>query len=233
MSESRMSRRTAVKTLAAVGLGGLVEAPSTAAAPGGPPHGRWWQDPPDLIMIIRHGEKPTGTGAPYGITAAGVQDSESLTTTGWARAGALVELFAPAVGHVRRGLARPTALFASNQTGPAGGSAREVETISFVAAQLGVAINSDYGVGDESQLVAVLAKTRGPILVCWEHDHIPTIADDLGTVTPAVPQTWPSSRFDVVWVFVRAPSGRSSSPSYRFYQVPELLLPGDLATTIT
>jgi hypothetical protein len=196
-----------------VGLGGLLEAPGVTAAPAG--KDRWSRGAGDLIMIIRHGEKPTGTGAPYGITAAGVQDSESLTTTGWARAGALVELFCPAVGHVRPGLARPAEVFASNETGPAGGSARELETIGFVAEQLGVRINSDYGVGDESELVSALATTPGPILVCWEHDHIPAIADDLGTVTPAVPQTWPSTRFD-----------------YRFYQVPELLLPGDLDTPI-
>ncbi len=184
-------------------------------------------------MIIRHGEKPNGTGAPFGVTASGVQDSESLTTTGWARAGALVELFAPAVGHVHRALARPAVVFASDQTGPAGGSARELETISLVAARLGVTPNTDYGVGNEQQLVSALTNTPAPILVCWDHDYIPVIAGDLGTVRPAVPQTWPSDRFDVVWVFVRRPGQRSGSPRYDFYQVPELLLPGDRDAPIT
>jgi hypothetical protein len=184
-------------------------------------------------MIIRHGEKPTGAAAPFGVTAAGVQDSDSLTTTGWARAGALVELFAPAAGRVRRGLARPAVVFASNRTGPAGGSARELETISLLAAQLELTPNSDFGVGDEQQLVSALANTPGPMVVCWDHDHIPAIADDLGKVSPAVPLAWPDDRFDVVWVFVRRPGRQSSSPRYDFYQVPELLLPGDLDTPIT
>jgi hypothetical protein len=34
-------------------------------------------------MIIRHAEKPTGTGAPYGVTDAGEQDPESLIVDGW------------------------------------------------------------------------------------------------------------------------------------------------------
>jgi hypothetical protein len=230
MSETKISRRTAVKALAAVGVGGMFDVSSAAAAPSG--YSRWHRAD-DLIMIIRHGEKPTGTGAPYGVTAEGVQDSESLTTTGWARAGALVELFAPAVGPVRRGLVRPAAVFASNLTGPAGGSAREQETVSLVVTQLGVQLNTDYGVGDEQQLVAGLAgATSRPALICWEHDHIATIANDLGNVSPAVPQTWPDDRFDVVWVFVKI-GAQGGTPSYRFYQVPELLLPGDSDTPIS
>jgi hypothetical protein len=230
MSEHRISRRTAVKTAAAAGVARLIGSSSAAADPGRWQPGGWNRD---IIQVIRHGEKPTGTGAPYGITAAGVQDSESLTTTGWGRAGALVELFAPASGHVRRGLVRPTSLFASNQSGPDGGSAREQETISFVAAQTGLTINLDYGVGDETQLVTALQATSGPILVCWEHNNIPAIANALGNVTPAVPQAWPSSRFDVVWVFLPYQTRGSSTPSYHFYQVPELLMPGDLKTPIT
>jgi hypothetical protein len=105
-----------------------------------------------------------------------------------------------------------------------------VETISLVAEKLGVTINNDYGLGEEPQLVSALTSTAGPILVCWEHDHIPTLADDLWSVTLTAPQTWPSDRFDVVWVFVRR-SGRESN--YRVYQVPELLLPGDLDSPIS
>ena len=119
-------------------------------------------------------------------------------------------------------------MFASNQSGPAGGSAREVETVSFVSQELGLTTNADYGVGDESALVSAMPGSTGPILICWEHDHIPTIADDLGTVTPAVPQSWPSDRFDLVWVFVPARPGQ-----YRFFQVPQLLLPGDSSAPIT
>ncbi|HEX4110012.1 MAG TPA: hypothetical protein VHX88_17890 [Solirubrobacteraceae bacterium] len=133
---------------------------------------------------------------------------------------------------MRPGLLRPASLFASNETGPAGGSAREIETISFLAARTGLTINTDFGVGDEPQLVAALPSAGSPILICREHDHIPTIADALGSVSPAVPQTWPDDRFDVVWVFVRTQS-RGTTPSYRFSQVPELLMPGDANAPIS
>jgi len=32
---------------------------------------------PAVLMVIRHAEKPTGSGAPYGITSDGTQNSHS------------------------------------------------------------------------------------------------------------------------------------------------------------
>jgi hypothetical protein len=186
--------------------------------------------PAEVIMIIRHGEKPLGPGPPDGVTMDGVPDPESLTPVGWARAGALVPLFAPPAGPTGRGLARPTAVFASNRSGPAGGSAREEETVIILAARLGVELNTDYGAGEEDRLVGALALCPGPALVCWKHDLIPAIANGLGDVSPAVPRAWPEDRFDLVWVFVRTHEGVRGArpgPRYAFYQVPELLLPGD------
>ena len=58
-----------------------------------------------LVMVIRHGEKPAGSTP--GIDAQGNPDSSSLTETGWNRARRLVDLFDPADGHLRAGLARP------------------------------------------------------------------------------------------------------------------------------
>jgi hypothetical protein len=185
----------------------------------------------DVVMIIRHGEKPRGTGPPYGVTADGVPDRGSLTVVGWARAGALVDLFAPPVGPLRPGLFRPASVFASNLTGPGGGSAREEQTVRFLAARLVVRLNTDYGVGEEEQLLAALASTRGPSLICWAHDDIPTIADRLGEISPPPPPTWPDDRFDVVWVFVKTRGEQGAQP-YRFYQVVELVLPGDRETPI-
>ncbi|HTS46866.1 MAG TPA: hypothetical protein VMH05_02920 [Bryobacteraceae bacterium] len=42
------------------------------------------------------------------------------------------------------------------------------------------------------------------------------------------PQTWPSARFDVVWVFDINPA----TNTYTFNQLPQLLLQGDLPTPI-
>ena len=48
---------------------------------------------PAVILLIRHAEKPDGSGKPYGITIDGERSNGSLTVRGWNRAGALVELF--------------------------------------------------------------------------------------------------------------------------------------------
>lgn len=182
----------------------------------------------DVIMVIRHGEKPTKSDR--GVTVEGIPNKKSLTITGWVRSGALVELFAPASGSVRAGLFRPRALFASNRSGPGGGSDREQETLQFLAWRLGVEVNVEHGVGEESQLMRAVTASVAPVLICWKHDYLAALAECLGEVSPAVPSAWPEERYDVVWVFTK-PAAPSSS-GYRFSQIPELVMPGDLPTPI-
>ena len=85
------------------------------------------------IMIIRHGEKPEGAQPPYGVTADGTQDAESLLVAGWTRAGALAVLFAPSRGPSQRpGLERPQYLFAAgDETGTK--SKRPIETLKAIS----------------------------------------------------------------------------------------------------
>ncbi len=64
--------------------------------------------------------------------------------------------------------------------------------------------------------------TPGAPLGSWQHRLIPSIARYLGSVHPAVPKKWPEERYDLVWVFTRRGDG-----SWRFRQVPQLLLAGD------
>src|SRR4051794_22403434 len=66
--------------------------------------------PPTLVMIIRHGEKPDGSSP--GVDPTGKRDDKSLTAVGWTRAHHLVDLLAPPQGPPRRGLAKPTAIYA-------------------------------------------------------------------------------------------------------------------------
>lgn len=66
--------------------------------------------PPEIIYIIRHGEKPAdpplaGPGQsppaperPFGVDEQGNQNLHSLLPRGWQRSGALTVLFDPAVG---------------------------------------------------------------------------------------------------------------------------------------
>ena len=67
----------------------------------------------------------------------------------------------------------------------------------------------------------------GVVLIGWEHKHIPLIANAiLGNAT--APQQWPGERFDMVWVF----DFDAGNGTWRFSQVPELLMPGDSAEPI-
>lgn len=179
-----------------------------------------------VIMIIRHGEKPDEDVSPLpGVNVNGVEDDASLTKVGWDRANALVNVFDPAQGPVRPGLARPTAIFAAGAT-EAGEGKRTRETVGPLAHKLGLQMNIDYGKGEEESLIAAAISQPGPTLICWQHGEIPAIAEALGTVTPAVPEEWPDDRFDVVWTFTRTPSG------WTFAQLPEMVLPTDRPTAI-
>src|ERR1017187_8667252 len=87
--------------------------------------------PPDVIYIIRHGEKPAdpppaGPGhsppaplAPFGVDDQGNQDPQSLLPRGWQRSGALAVLFDPVLGTRQAGLQTPPALLSPSFGNPA------------------------------------------------------------------------------------------------------------------
>ncbi|WP_406634022.1 hypothetical protein [Amycolatopsis sp. WGS_07] len=174
------------------------------------------------VMIIRHAEKPSGSAGPQGIDVNGSPDSHSLTVRGWTRAGALVELFAPASGTVRAGLARPTAVYAAGGSG--GEGTRPRETVAPLAERLGETVLTTYAKGSESALAEEVARRTEPTLISWQHEEIPAIVAAFGAVAP---RKWPDSRFDVVWVLTPAGSG------WTLAQVPQLLLAGDSADPIS
>jgi hypothetical protein len=193
---------------------------------------------PRTIYVIRHGEKPPdpnpgkgNTAATLGIDVNGTPDSSSLTPVGWQRAGALATLFAPSSGPLRMGLLAPTELYSPSYKGGSTGH-RTHDTI-FPLSQLLSGVKFDdtkYAEGDEKKFGEHLAaKTSGVDLVCWEHSHIPAIANAIvGKANESeIPQKWPGERFDVIWIFTTATSG-----GYTFNQVPQLLLFGDLDSII-
>ena len=119
--EEQISRRRALALMAGVGAGLVLPEVSGAAAFAARPAASATGGA-STIMLVRHAERPTAAGvAPFGIDPMGDQDIASLTVRGWTRAGALVELFAPASGAIRPGLVRPTAgleLHAGTATAP-------------------------------------------------------------------------------------------------------------------
>lgn len=177
---------------------------------------------PPMIMILRHGEKPT-SGKPHGVNPGGDHDHASLTVMGWVRAGGLVELFAPVYGGPAPGLRRPDVIYASTS---ASHSKRSVQTVLPLASRLGVDIDDSFAHGQEHKLAKHLRTGTGTVLVSWHHAAIHRIVDHLGPVTPEPPRNWPGSRFDVVWTFTR------SGDDWAFDQVVELLAPDDLPDPI-
>ncbi len=174
------------------------------------------------IMIMRHAEKPPESGEPFGVTAAGDQDIESLIIRGWQRAGALACFFAPTRGPLQDAkLATPKFLFAS-ESKSGGGSKRPVQTITPLASKLAITPTTHKKTSLEK--VAADAMACGDTaLICWQHEDIPAIANLILGNDKTAPQQWPGTRFDVVWVF----DLDGSSKTYSFKQVAQCLLEGD------
>ncbi len=178
------------------------------------------------IMLIRHAEKPDESGAPPGYMWDGTPCERSLTTRGWQRAHGLSQLFTrKRVRNGKTDLATPDFLFASG-VGPGSKSWRPQQTIGPLSYKLGVPINSDYlkGFPGVKHMVKHATMCPGNVLISWVHDELPEIANRILGDDDTAPQHWPGRRYDLVWVFERA----SDSTIYRFSQVPQLLLNGDI-----
>jgi hypothetical protein len=206
--------------------------------------------PPEIIYVIRHGEKPadlppvkTGKKSkkakkqkpapPFGVDVDGRKDSHSLLPLGHQRAGALTVLFDPARGPLQAGLRIPAALLSPSHGDPAETVAhRTHQTVQGLAGRLKVAIGTPFEVGQEAPLAASLVSGySGVVLICWDHERIPALAEALPTAPGTViPGQWPEDRFDVIWSFSLL-SGQTA-PRYAFAQVPQRLLSGDTDTVI-
>jgi hypothetical protein len=180
------------------------------------------------VSLIRNAEKQLGDGPPYGVLADGSPDPNSLTPRGWQRAGALVNLFVPRPEQAGSSpFATPDHLFAS-EIGPHSHSRRPLETLQPLSERLGLGIQEPVLQDALDELVAVIRRSHGHVLVAWEHKRIPLIVDRLLGEAAPCPQVWPDDRFDLVWILEPDPAeGRLA-----FRQVPQLLLAGDRADLI-
>jgi hypothetical protein len=179
--------------------------------------------PGTVVMVIRHGEKPDS--AHPGVDANGQPDDSSLTAIGWTRAHSLVDIFDPAQGPARPGLATPVAIYAAGANDNGEGM-RTRETVQPLADKLRIQVDTSYGKGDETALVEHVISQPGPTLICWQHGEIPAVAAAFPGVTPRPPSTWPTDRFDVIWTFTSATDG------WHFAQIPERVLPQDQTNVI-
>ncbi|MGG1948113.1 hypothetical protein AB1286_25460 [Trinickia sp. NRRL B-1857] len=177
------------------------------------------------IMLIRHAEKPVDNLVGVGLD--GTANAEDLIVQGGQRAGALIGLFDPPAGKgCRTGLATPQHLFAAG-VGKHSESLRPEHTIDPLSAKLKIETDTRYLKGDEGKLAVAAMAAGGVVLVAWEHQNIPKIAEAIFPNGP-YPHQWPEHRFDVVWVFDRTATGAG----WAFSQVPQLLLAGDDSSVI-
>ena len=196
--------------------------------------------PAEQIYIIRHGEKPPGPspitavvhapGPPFGVDLNGDQDEHSLTPQGWQRAGALAVLFDPAIGPLRTGISKPGAVFSPLYKDKPQNE-RTYQTVLPLSLRLGISTETLFGKADVKEMAGVAVGRTGVVLICWEHENIPSLAKALPTVNgKKIPGKWPGDRFDVVWSFTLAAG--TGSPQYEFSQIPQLLLSGDKGSKI-
>jgi hypothetical protein len=187
-------------------------------------------EPPEVIYIIRHGEKPQDLAPKHpeahsGVDFRGKQNEHSLLPRGWQRSGALAALF-----HPSRGLRVPRTLISpSYGHGARTADHRTFQTIRGLSDRIGVEITADFAKGQEPELAAaVLGSGADTVLICWEHGHIPALASALPLVSGTViPKAWPEDRYDVIWTFTLTGDGK-----YTFDQLPQLLLSGDKDSVI-
>ena len=180
------------------------------------------------IMIIRHAEKPSDDGLIAGVSQEGSPDPEELIVRGWQRSGALVRFFKPIAGSFSNAvLATPDVIFASG-VGKHSSSLRPQHTVLALAEFLGKQIDLSHAKGEENALIADAIARPGTVLIAWEHEAIPAIANQIAGASMIYPQKWPGERFDLVWVFDRSPGAEN----WTFTQVPQMLLPADVSNLI-
>jgi broad specificity phosphatase PhoE len=123
---------------------------------------------PEIIMFVRHGEKPGDDGPPHGVNKDGEIDDHCLSVRGWTRAGALAALlaYAPSAHHPH--VATPERIIATRPTAEAK-SKREMETASPTAHRLGIDVIDRHARGNEDDLVREVLSTPEPTLIVWHH----------------------------------------------------------------
>lgn len=179
-------------------------------------------------MLIRHGEKPADPPIkppPHGVDHEGRHSKHSLLPKGWQRAGALAAIFADGPGDP---LAAPEAIFAPDYSRETQFH-RTFETVTPLAHRLNLAIQTPVKKGEESRLVTdFLTKTPGVAMVCWEHHHLPTLAQEFAAAVgvktdalPAVARFWPEDDFWSILVFTSGHDG------YDVTVTSQAALPGD------
>ena len=179
---------------------------------------------PEIIMLVRHGEKPGKGRRPHGVDHHGERDEHSLSVKGWTRAGALAGLFAHAPSQAHPHIVRRSRILATRPTDEAK-SKREMNTATPTAHRLKLTIEDSHSHGNEKDLVKDVLGRPEAALIVWHHGTLVELVRLFPIVnSEEIPKHWPDDRFDLIWVLVRQPG---TEPRYRFVAVPQMLLVDD------
>ncbi len=182
---------------------------------------------PEIIMFVRHGEKPGEGEPPHGVNKHGEVDNHSLSVLGWTRAGALAGLFAHAPSNAHPHVVKPERVLATRPTHEAK-SKREIDTATPTAHRLKLKVEDGHTHGNEEDLIDEVLGRPESTLIVWHHGTMSKLVRHFPiSNVEDVPHRWPDDRFDLIWVLVRQPGVELS---YRFVAVPQLLLADDLET---
>lgn len=130
------------------------------------------------VVMIRHGEKDDATG--------------NLSCKGFHRA-----LLLPGVLNSK--FPKPSHIFVPSITdGKSTGHARMFQTITPFAVQDSLSIDSKSGETDIDGLALEVMKKTGLVLLVWEHENIPKIANALGVKDKHL--KWGDSDYDSIWI---------------------------------
>jgi broad specificity phosphatase PhoE len=149
-------------------------------------------NPPGVIYLMRHGEKPT-SAADHNLSPAGIARADQLS------------------GYVPTLLeGRPLDyIFAAEDSKV---SDRPVETATPLASALGLPINQSFANHDYRSLAKTILSTEiyagKTILIVWHHGRIPALCGALGAKES--PGKWPGTAFNLVWKLTYGPDGRAS-----------------------
>jgi hypothetical protein len=179
---------------------------------------------PNLVICLRHGEKPgdaedpdkpVGSGG-YGVDQCSRIDRHALTIRGWQRAGALAGT--NLCRHLDAHEGSVTILvprYDGDHTGH-----RAYQTVLPLAARFGVEPDPACEAGDVEKLTGKVLSLAGTVVVCWEHDALAELARGLAGDEKI---SWPKRRFDVLWLIRPGATAKGD----RFAQEDQRLLAGD------
>ena len=136
------------------------------------------------VIIVRHGEKPANGD---NLSCQGLNRSLALPAVLYSKFGKPDFTFIPAIA-----------------TGKQTGHSRMFQTVTPMAVQYNLTLDSKFDEKDFSGVAESVLKKTGTVLLVWEHSAIPGVAAALGVKGQL---SWADDDFDSIWIITISKSG--------------------------